>query len=151
MDDVVIRKLDTVNRCLARVIEYTPLSLEILLEDYTRQDVIVLNLERAVQACVDIGLHIFSGRNEQVPDSMGAVFVQLARLGVIDEVTAHALKGAVGFRNVSVHAYQEIDYAIVFSICTKHLDDFRAFARQIMAALEVERPSPSRRANSSPL
>jgi len=49
--------------------------------------------------------------------------------------TVDALKGAVGFRNVAVHAYDEIDYAIVFSICTKHLDDFRAFARQIMAAL----------------
>jgi len=135
MDDVIVRKLDTVSRCLARVMEYTPPSLEILLEDYTRQDVIVLNLERAVQACVDVGLHIFSGRNEPVPDSMSEVFVQLARAGVLDEATARALKGAVGFRNVAVHAYQEIDYAILFSICTKHLDDFRAFARQIMAAL----------------
>jgi uncharacterized protein YutE (UPF0331/DUF86 family) len=79
------------------------------------------------------------------------MFVQLARLGVIDEVTAHALRGAVGFRNVAVHAYQEIDYAVLFSICTKHLDDFRSFARQIMAALEVERPSPSRTTNSPPL
>ena len=66
---------------------------------------------------------------------MGAVFVQLARMGVIDDATARGLKGAVGFRNVAVHAYQEIDYAVLFSICTKHLDDFRAFARQIMAAL----------------
>ena len=135
MDDVIVRKLDTVGRCLNRVRENTPPSQEVLLEDYTRQDVIVLNLERAVQACVDVGLHIFSGRNEPVPDSMGDVFLRLARLGIIDETTAQALKGAVGFRNVAVHAYQEIDYAIVYSICTKHLDDFRAFARQIMTAL----------------
>jgi uncharacterized protein YutE (UPF0331/DUF86 family) len=136
MDEVVVRKLDTLGRCLARVIECTPPSLEDLLNDYMRQDVIVLNLERSVQACVDIGLHIFSGRNELVPDSMGEVFVRLARMGVLDEVTACALKGAVGFRNIAVHAYQEIDYAIVFNICTKHLDDFRAFARQVMEAME---------------
>ena len=139
MDDVVIRKLDAVNRCLSRVIEYTPPSLEILLEDYTRQDVIVLNLERAVQACVDVGLHIFSGRNEPIPDSMGDVFVQLARTGVIDETTARALKGAVGFRNIAVHSYQEIDYAVLFSICTKHLDDFRSFIRQVLDAMEKEK------------
>lgn len=136
MDDVVVRKLDTLSRCLARVIENTPPSLEALLFDYMRQDVIVLNLERAVQACVDVGLHFFCGRNEPVPDSMGEVFIGLARMGVIDDVTACALKGAVGFRNIAVHAYQEIEYAIVFSICTKHLDDFRAFARQVMRAME---------------
>ena len=139
MDDVIVRKLDTVSRCLNRVRENTPPSQEVLLEDYTRQDVIVLNLERAVQACVDVGLHIFSGRNEPVPDSMGDVFLRLARLGIIDETTAQALKGAVGFRNVAVHAYQEIDYAIVYSICTKHLDDFRSFIRQVLDAMEKEK------------
>ena len=136
MDNVIVRKLDTVSRCLDRVLENTPPSLEILLEDYTRQDVIVLNLERAVQACVDVGVHIFSDRNEPVPDSMGEVFLRLAQIGILDETTARALKGAVGFRNVAIHAYEEIDYAIVFSICTKHLDDFRAFARQILSALD---------------
>jgi uncharacterized protein YutE (UPF0331/DUF86 family) len=136
MDDVVIRKLDTVSRCLSRVIEHTPTSLEILLEDYTRQDVIVLNLERAVQACVDIGLHIFSKRSEPIPDSMGEVFVHLGRIGIIDKATAVSLKGAVGFRNVAVHAYTEIDYAVLFSICTRHLDDFRSFARQVLDAME---------------
>ncbi len=149
MDDVIVRKLDTVGRCLNRVRENTPPSQEVLLEDYTRQDVIVLNLERAVQACVDVGLHIFSGRNEPVPDSMGDVFLRLARLGIIDEKTAQALKGTVGFRNVAVHAYQEIDYAIVYSICTKHLNDFRAFARQIMVALDSsQRESEERITNS---
>jgi uncharacterized protein YutE (UPF0331/DUF86 family) len=137
MDKCVIqRKLDSVARCMARIVENTPISLDVLLKDINRQDVIVLNLERAVQACVDVGLHLFSSLNEPLPDSMGEVFLKLARLGIIDEATALALKGAVGFRNVAVHAYDEIDYAIVFSICTKHLDDFRAFARQIMVFVE---------------
>lgn len=47
-----------------------------------------------------------------------------------------SLKGAVGLRNIDVHACQQLDYGIVFSICIKHLDDFRAFARQIMTVLE---------------
>ena len=138
MDDVVVRKLDTINRCLDRVRKNTPVSLEVLLENYECQDVIVLNLERAVQACVDIGLHIFSLRNEPVPDSMKGTFDALRRMKVIDAETAESMKGAVGFRNVAVHAYQEINYAIVWSICTKHLDDFRAFARQVLAALGAE-------------
>lgn len=137
MDDVVVRKLDTVSRCLVHVAENTPPSLEHLLDDYRIQDVIVLNLERAIQACVDIGLHIFSLRNERVPDSMSKTFDGLQRMKIIDANTAKSLKAAVGFRNIAVHAYQEIDYAIVYSICTKRLDDFRDFARQIMAALKT--------------
>lgn len=39
-------------------------------------------------------------------------------------------------RNTAVHAYQEIDWEIVFRIATDHLDDFRAFSRQILAAMK---------------
>jgi uncharacterized protein YutE (UPF0331/DUF86 family) len=38
-----------------------------------------------------------------------------------------------------VHAYTEIDYADLFSICTRHLDDFRSFARQILDAMEKDK------------
>lgn len=36
-------------------------------------------------------------------------------------------------RNTAVHAYQQIDRKIVFMIITKHLGDFREFARQVLA------------------
>jgi uncharacterized protein YutE (UPF0331/DUF86 family) len=42
------------------------------------------------------------------------------------------LKKAVGFRNIVVHNYQEIDWEIVFNICHHKLDDFRAFAQAIV-------------------
>lgn len=84
-------------------------------------------------------MHIISHRNLLLPDSMAGAFLSLAGLSVIDNRTAVAMGRAVGFRNTSVHAYRTINWDIVFSICTKHLDDFRAFARQIMAALEAER------------
>ncbi|MCK5852244.1 DUF86 domain-containing protein [bacterium] len=38
---------------------------------------------------------------------------------------------AVGFRNIAVHTYQDIDWEIVYSIVTKNLDDFVEFAKQI--------------------
>lgn len=36
----------------------------------------------------------------------------------------------------AIHAYRTINWDIVFSICTKHLEDFRSFASHIMAVLE---------------
>ncbi len=71
-----------------------------------------------------------------LPDSMAGTFIALAKLSVIDSHTAVVMGKTVGFRNTAVHAYRTINWDIVFSICTKHLDDFRAFARQVMRALE---------------
>ena len=41
-------------------------------------------------------------------------------------------------RNTAVHAYQEIDWHIVYRIITKHLDDFRDFARQLLKIIDEE-------------
>jgi uncharacterized protein YutE (UPF0331/DUF86 family) len=44
---------------------------------------------------------------------------------------------SVGFRNTAVHAYQEIDWNIVYCIITEHLDDFRDFAQQILTLTDA--------------
>jgi len=136
MDGRVIRsKLDSLSRCLLHIESETPATAEALLDDFRLQNSIVLELQRSVQICVDIGMHILRDSQLPAPDSMRATFDALCRMKIIDAVTAANLKGAVSFRNIAVHAYQEIDYGVVYSICTKHLDDFRAFARQVMAVL----------------
>lgn len=56
--DVVLRKLDALRESVQRVEERAPKTLEALLSDRDAQDVLVLNLTRAVQTCVDIGLHL---------------------------------------------------------------------------------------------
>ena len=137
MDEgVVLGKLESLSRCLERIEMKTPATAEELKNDFDRQDIISVNLERAVQMCVDVGMHVISQRHILLPDSMAGTFLTLARLSVIDNHTANVMGKAVGFRNTAVHAYRVINWDIVFSICTKHLDDFRAFARQIMTILE---------------
>jgi len=42
-----------------------------------------------------------------------------------------------GFRNIAVHSDAAIDWAIVHAIGTRHLDDFREFAR-IVAECELQ-------------
>ena len=95
------------------------------------QDILVLNLGRAVQLCVDIGSHLISETDAAAPQTMGEVFSTLASLGVIGEALASRLRGAVGFRNIAVHNYNRIDWAIVFAISAGHLDDFREFAAAV--------------------
>ncbi|MBC8207538.1 MAG: DUF86 domain-containing protein [Kiritimatiellaeota bacterium] len=130
--DVVLNKLESLRRCLQRIQDKTPASAELLSEDYDLQDIIALNLERAIQTCVDIGLHIISDLEVPVPETMAQTFDVLKKAGCLDAATAERMAKSVGFRNTAVHAYQEIDWDIVYCIITEHQDDFREFARQIM-------------------
>jgi uncharacterized protein YutE (UPF0331/DUF86 family) len=132
MDPLILReKLESLRRFIARVEAKRPSSLAELESDPDLQDIITLNLTRAVQVCVDIGTHIISATESIAPRSMGEVFSALGRRGTISQETATAMRKAVGFRNVAVHNYDVISWAIVHAISQRHLQDFQRFAREV--------------------
>jgi len=134
MDALVLaQKIESLRRCIRRVDEKSPDSVEELVQDADLQDILVLNLTRAVQLCVDIGSHIISQSDESAPATMGEVFTVLERIGAISAVTSESMKKAVGFRNVAVHNYDAINWAIVYSICRKSVAEFKQFVRSISA------------------
>jgi uncharacterized protein YutE (UPF0331/DUF86 family) len=136
--EVVLNKLENLRRCVSRVEYKRPVSLDALIEDIDAQDIIVLNLERAVQCCVDIGMHLISDFDEiTVPDSMAGTFKTLSAIKIIDAELAGHLSKAVGFRNTAVHTYQDISWEIVFSIITERLVDFRDFTRCILDFIDA--------------
>ncbi|MGR9109025.1 MAG: type VII toxin-antitoxin system HepT family RNase toxin [Gammaproteobacteria bacterium] len=136
--EVILEKLEALRHCIRRVESKRPASAELLLTDWDLQDIITLNLTRAVQLCVDIASHIISCSEQPPPDSMGAAFENLASMGVLSNDLAVKMKKAVGFRNVAVHHYEAIDWQIVFSICWKNVEDFVAFAKAVNNFVEGE-------------
>lgn len=139
--DVIERKLEALRRHVQRIESKKPFSLGRLETDADLQDIIAMNLTQAVQASVDIGMHIVSDTEANVPETMADVFERLAARGVIPVPLAQRMKAAVGFRNVAVHAYGEVDWHIVSSICDKHVEDFRAFAQGVAAYALGEEPT----------
>ena len=133
MDRLIVeRKLDALQRCVARVALKRPPSVQALESDFDAQDVLVLNLSRAVQVCVDLGAHLLADLALPPPDTMGETFDRLAQAELIDAALAARMKKAVGFRNIAVHAYDSIDWHIVFAIASGHLTDFRDFAAAVV-------------------
>lgn len=126
-EDVVLAKIAIIKKCIATIerIQQTDLSLWML------EDLSVLNLQRAVQASIDLAHVIIAKHGLGLPSDYGQSFDILARHHVIDLPTAKILKKMVGFRNISVHEYQEIDGDIVQSIIKHHLDDFEVYYTQI--------------------
>jgi uncharacterized protein YutE (UPF0331/DUF86 family) len=129
--DVMNRKLESLRRCIARIESKRPITPDILRSNYDLQDIIALNLERAVQTCVDMAAHVISQSELPPPGTMGEGFERLAELQVIPRQLAERPQKAVAFRNILVHNYTNINWDIVADILTQHLTDFVQFAQAI--------------------
>ncbi|MBW8067968.1 MAG: DUF86 domain-containing protein, partial [Ferrovum sp.] len=84
-----------------------------------------------------IGAHLVADLEVPPPDTMGQTFDLLAQGGILGTELSSRLKKAVGFRNIAVHSYESINWHIVHSIVKYHLEDFSAFAKIIMARLNL--------------
>ncbi|MEW6590435.1 MAG: DUF86 domain-containing protein [Pseudomonadota bacterium] len=133
---IIEQKLESLRRCLDRIQEKTPPTATALADNPDAQDVLTLNLTRAVQLCVDIGTHLISSSELPAPDTMGQTFDALVSMSVIAPELALRLKKAVGFRNISIHNYEAIDWQITYLIATRQLGDFSAFAAAIVAFMD---------------
>lgn len=130
--EVTLQKLESLRRCLVRIRQKCPATAEELACDPDLQDIITLNLTRAVQLCVDIAAHLVSALQAGAPDTMGSTFDLLAEAGVLPPSLAVQLKKAVGFRNIAVHSYEKMDWAIVHAIARDHLDTYDDFAKTVL-------------------
>jgi len=133
--DVIAQKLESLRKCLLRIKDKCPTDAETLAQDPDLQDILTINLTRAVQLCVDIGTNIIAASDVPPPNTMGETFDLLAVVGAIDQQLADKLKQAVGFRNIAIHNYEAINWTIVHDIARDRLDDFNEFARRIASGL----------------
>jgi uncharacterized protein YutE (UPF0331/DUF86 family) len=116
-------KLESLRRCLDRITSKKPDTLNQLLEDIDLQDILALNLERSIQLCVDIANHILSTLDDSPAMSMAESFERLSEKEIISSELAGNLRRAVGFRNLSVHAYDKIDWNLVWTNFGSDLND----------------------------
>jgi uncharacterized protein YutE (UPF0331/DUF86 family) len=133
-DDVILNKAAIIERCVARVREVHAGDDANLIEDPTRQDSILLNLQRACEASIELAMHVVRKRRLGLPQESREAFVLLEQAGLLSPDLARAMRAMVGFRNVAVHNYRELDLAIVSSIIRERLPDFEAETRTVSRA-----------------
>ncbi len=131
MNDVIINKIATIERCLERInVVYAEVG-DNLSTDFTRQDSIVLNLQRACEASIDLANYINKQKKLGIPKSSRDSFELLLKAVLLPEKVATNLKKMVGLRNIAVHDYQELNIDIVKFIVENHLVDFQHFIKAI--------------------
>jgi uncharacterized protein YutE (UPF0331/DUF86 family) len=129
--DIILNKVQIIERCLERINEEYDNNEENL-RNYTKQDSIILNIQRMCEACIDLAMHYAAEHKLGIPQSSRDVFDLLNQAGVISQELASSLKKMVGFRNIAVHDYQNINLDIVKNIIDKDLKDIKEFAGVIL-------------------
>lgn len=132
VDDVLVNKAASIERAVARVREEYGGENANLVANQTRQDSIVLNLQRACESSIDAAMHLVRVRRLGVPQESREAFDLLERAGLLPPQLATEMRKMVGFRNIAVHDYQRLSLDIVRAIVTDRLDDFLRFARIVL-------------------
>ena len=134
MDDVLLNKAAAIQRAVHRVREEHAGDDRHLLSNQTKQDAIILNLQRACETSIDAAMHLVRVHRLGVPQETREAFSLLETAGMLDHGLADQLRKMVGFRNVAIHEYQKLDLEIVRRIVVESLDDFLAFTRILLKA-----------------
>jgi len=133
VNDVLLNKISTIIRCIKRINEeFTGDDLEFL-SNFTKQDSVVLNLQRACEASLDIANFLIKKNSLGIPQSARDSFDLLAKANIISEELALKLKKMIGLRNIAVHDYQKLNMDIVISVVRHHLSDFDEFCAQVVS------------------
>lgn len=130
-NDIILNKIEIIERCLERIEEVydnNPNNLK----NYTLQDSMVLNLQRGIEAAIDIAMNIVSENKLGIPQSSRDAFELLQENGLISEELMHNMNNMIGFRNIAVHNYQKLDIEILQNIIEIHLSDFNEFIEVII-------------------
>ncbi|ABO50933.1 protein of unknown function DUF86 [Desulforamulus reducens MI-1] len=131
INDVLVNKSQVIKRCLQRIKEEYNGDVQNL-QNYTKQDSIILNLQRACEAAIDLAMHIVAEKNLGIPQSSRQAFELLCQNNIIEAELAEKLKAMVGFRNIAVHDYQAVNLNILEKIIESHLDDFKIFTNKLL-------------------
>ncbi|MDR9410335.1 MAG: DUF86 domain-containing protein [Balneolaceae bacterium] len=124
--DVLIAKVNSIQRCLKRIQEVTDLDPNTL-ENLDTREIFILNLQRAIQSSIDLAAHVIADEGLGVPNELREHFDLLEQAGVIKSEQSKKLRKMVGFRNIAVHEYQAIDIDILKSILKHHLKDIENY------------------------
>jgi uncharacterized protein YutE (UPF0331/DUF86 family) len=137
--EIILDKLTSLKRCVERVESKVPATCDVLKVDFDLQDIISLNLQRAVQVSVDIAAHINADLDDiRPPTSMTDSFDNLKKAGILSENLSTRMKKSVGYRNIADHEYSNINWDLVFSVATKNLNDFREYSKSILIWLKKQ-------------
>ncbi len=129
--DLLRRKTGRILHHVARLRARQALTAEQLRSNEDLSNSLLMDLQQAIQACIDLAIHVCADERLGSPTGAAEAFALLERDGCIDAALRTKLTGAAGLRNLIVHQYAEIDAARILHVINTDLGDLERFAALI--------------------
>ncbi len=136
MDDIVLNKKESIERCIKQIRAYYALPSDVPFEeDFMKQDAIAINLQRACEQSIDLANHVIKTRKLGLPKASRESFRLLAQNGIVSGALATKLESMVGFRNILIHQYESFSIQLMIDVIEHHLDDLVEFTNSVLTAM----------------
>ena len=131
MNEVLTQKVASLQRCVARAREARAEAGADFRTSHNLQDAALLNVIRACDTAIDLANMLIRRRRLGIPGESRESFAILARERAIPLDLGERLQKMIGFRNIAVHQYQDLDLSIVDAVIRDGLEDLLEFAEVI--------------------
>ena len=132
MNDVVKNKVAGIQRCVKRAREELTLAGDAFTSDFTQQDAAILNVTRACELAIDLANHTIKIHKLGLPKDSHDTFQLLFVANIISNESCASMKKMVGFRNLAVHQYEELNMDVVAVVIRNDLDDLPRFGDALL-------------------
>lgn len=105
----VIRMLQRIREDVERLQARAREDRDSLRRDFDRLAAVKYLFVTALEGCIDVAQHLCASEGWTRPETNAEALRELGRRGVLGVERAESLARAVGFRNVLVHGYAEVD------------------------------------------
>jgi uncharacterized protein YutE (UPF0331/DUF86 family) len=130
--EVVRKRLNKLDEYLAILYSFQQYSFEQFNRSPERYGSAERFLHLAIESLFDLGNHVIAELELGTVNWYSDVPTILAETGYLEAELKEKWLQMIGFRNVLVHEYLEIDRAVVFDVLQNHLSDIEAL-RQVFA------------------
>lgn len=123
MNDTAVQKITSLQRCISRARSAHQHAGQTFASNFDQQDAAILNILRACEQAIDLANMAIRRQRLGIPSDSRESFAILEREQQITPTLSLRLQAMVGFRNLAVHQYRDIDLKIVEQILSDGLDD----------------------------
>jgi uncharacterized protein YutE (UPF0331/DUF86 family) len=132
--NVIENKISAVRKYLAVLDRYQKYTRTEIENDIDIRGAVERYLYLVTQSTIDLAESIIAYRKLRKPSTMAESFHILHEAGLISAELMQRLVQMAGFRNVIAHAYEDLDYDIVFDVLHNGRKDISAFLEVVEKA-----------------
>lgn len=133
MNDIVLNKKESIERCIGQIRRYYSMAAELsFADDFLRQDAVAINVQRACEQAIDLANYTIKVQKLGLPKESRDSFRLLAEQKIIPGDLADRLCKMIGFRNILVHEYQDLDIEVMVEVIENNIGDLLNFSSCIL-------------------